>query len=178
MYLHLQFYYVVTASVSIYNYLVHIMLCIELVCFPFTVVTVGFELTNYTVLESETATNVCVVSTGEIERMFDVMIFTPDTSSGKQSLHSCRLWCSIIMIIISNIPHSLDYSLIPENIIFSPGMTGPQCQSISITDDSILENDEVFMVALSTTDQDIILSPSTTSVTIVNDDGNLFMDYS
>ena len=57
-------------------------------------------------------------------------------------------------------------------------MTGPQCQSISITDDSILENDEEFIVAMSTTDQDIILSPSTTSVTIVNDDGNLLMDYS
>ena len=54
-------------------------------------VTVEFELTIYTVLESETAANVCVVLTGEIERMFEVMIFTPDTSSGKQSLHSCRL---------------------------------------------------------------------------------------
>ena len=137
--------------------------------------TVGFELTNYTVLESETATNVCVVSTGEIERMFDVMIFTPDTSSGKQSLHSCRLWCSIIMIIISNIPHSLDYSLIPENIIFSPGMTGPQCQSISITDDSILESDEVFVVALSTMDQNVILNPSNTTVTILDDDGNVLI---
>ena len=80
------------------------MLFIELICFPFTVVTVGFELTNYTILESEIAANVCVVSTGEIERMFDVMIFTPDISSGKQSLHSCRLWCSIIVIIMSNIP--------------------------------------------------------------------------
>ena len=49
-------------------------------------VTVGFERTNYTVLESETAANVCVVSTGEIAKMFVVMIFTPDTSSGKQSL--------------------------------------------------------------------------------------------
>ena len=76
------------------------------------------------------------------------------------------------MIIISNIPHSLDYSLITENIIFSPGMTGPQCQSISITDDSILENNEVFVVALRTTDQDVILNPSTTSVTILDDDGN------
>ena len=62
--------------------------------------------------------------------------------------------------------------MIPENIIFSPGMTGPQCQSISVTDDSILENNEMFVVALSTTDQDVILSPSTTSVTILDDDGN------
>ena len=75
------------------------------------------------------------------------------------------------LIILSNIPHSLDYSLIPENIIFSPGMTGPQCKSISITDDSILEIDEVFVVALSTMDQDVILNPSNTSITILDDDG-------
>ena len=129
--------------------------------------SVGFELTNYTVSESEGAVNVCVVLTGEIERMFDVMIFTPDTSSGKHFIHAD---CGVEYIKYS---HSLDYSLIPENIIFSPGMTGPQCQSISITDDSILESDDVLAVALSATDQDIILSPGTTSVTIVNDDGNL-----
>ena len=60
-----------------------------------------------------------------------------------------------------------------ENIKFTPGMTGPQCQSIAITDDSILENDEMFVVSLSTTDQDIIRNPSTTSVTILDDDGNV-----
>ena len=65
-----------------------------------------------------------------------------------------------------------------ENIIFTPGMTGPQCQSIAITDDSILENDEIFVVSLSTTDQDVIRNPSTTFVTILDDDGNLLTDNS
>ena len=72
-----------------------LILCTELVCFPFTAVIVGFELTNYTVLESVTAANVCVVLNGEIERMVAVMIFTPNTSSGNHLLHSCRFWCSI-----------------------------------------------------------------------------------
>ena len=88
---------VVVEKVSVYNYLINIILCIELVYFPFSVVTVGFELTNYTVLESETAANVCVVVTGEIERMIDIVIFTPDISSGKLSLHSCRLWSSTLL---------------------------------------------------------------------------------
>ena len=61
----------------------NLILCSELVGFPFTAVIVGFELINYTVLESETAANVCVVLNGEIERVVDVTIFTPDTSSGK-----------------------------------------------------------------------------------------------
>ena len=51
-------------------------------------VTVGFELTNYTFLESVGAANVCVILTGDIERIFDVMIFIPDASSGKQLLHT------------------------------------------------------------------------------------------
>ena len=151
-----------------FSCLLNMMYCMELVCFPFSAVTVGLELTNYTVLESETAANICVIFTGEIERMFDVIIFIPDASSGKQSLHSYKLRSSH-----NYIPRLLDYSLIPENTTFSPGMTGPQCQSISITDDSILENDEVFVVALTTTDQNVILNPNTTSVTILDNDGNV-----
>ena len=61
---------------------------------------VGFELTNYTVLESETAANVCVVLNGEIERVINVMIFTPHSSSGKKPLYSCRLWCSIYPLFL------------------------------------------------------------------------------
>ena len=73
----------------------NLILCTQLVYFPFTAVIVGFELTNYTVLESVTTANVCVVLTGEIERMVDVMIFTPVTSSGKQPFYSSRLWWSV-----------------------------------------------------------------------------------
>ena len=74
---------------SMYSCL-NLILCTQLVYFPFTAVIVGFELTNYTVIESVTAANVCVVLTGEIERMVDVMIFTPFTNSGKQSFYSSR----------------------------------------------------------------------------------------
>ena len=80
---------VIVDNGSMYSCL-NLILCSELVRFPFTAVIVGFELTSYTVLESEIAVNVCVVLTGEIERMVIVIIFTPNTSSGKQSLHSCR----------------------------------------------------------------------------------------
>ena len=63
--------------------------------------------------------------------------------------------------------------MIPENIVFSPEITGLQCQFFTITNDTILESDEMFVVALSTMDQDVILNPSTTSVTILDDDGNV-----
>ena len=79
---------------SMYSCL-NLILCTQLVYFPFTAVIVGFELTNYTVIESVAAANVCVVLTGEIERMVDLMIFTPVTSSGKQPFYSSRLWWSV-----------------------------------------------------------------------------------
>ena len=60
-----------------------------------------------------------------------------------------------------------------RNLIFSPEITQAQCHVITINDDAILENNEVFMVALSTADESLILSPRTSSVTIVDDDGNL-----
>ena len=46
-------------------------------------VIVGFEFMNYSVVESETAANVCVIVTGEIERSVAVTIFIPVAGSGK-----------------------------------------------------------------------------------------------
>ena len=49
-----------------------------------------------------------------------------------------------------------------------------QCSSIPIVDDTILENDEVFSVQLSTLDPDVNLTPSTATVTIEDDDSELY----
>ena len=49
-----------------------------------------------------------------------------------------------------------------------------QCTSISISDDPILENDELFSVQLNTTDQALTLHPSSANITIGDDDGKSF----
>ena len=49
-----------------------------------------------------------------------------------------------------------------------------QCVSITIINDSILEDDEFFLVEINTTDNAVILNQSITSVTILDNDGNLF----
>ena len=54
-----------------------------------------------------------------------------------------------------------------------PG-TPQQCASISISDDAILENDEIFSLQLNTTDQAVTLRPSSANITIEDDDGKLF----
>ena len=55
--------------------------------------------------------------------------------------------------------------------------TQRQCADIQLVDDSILENDEIFLVSLSSSDSAVLTSPNTTSVTINNDDSKL-LQYS
>ena len=62
-----------------------------------------------------------------------------------------------------------DYTTVTAQLTFQATVT-QQCSSISIVDDTILENDEVFSVQLSTLDPDVNLTPSTATVTVENDD--------
>jgi len=61
----------------------------------------------------------------------------------------------------------------PMELVFEQG-TARQCASISISDDAILENNELFSVQLTTTDQAVMLSPSSATVTIEDDDSKSF----
>ena len=65
---------------------------------------------------------------------------------------------------------------------FTPILPGTQlvftsaetlCVNISIENDAVLEENEVFIVELSTNDPEVNLSPSSASVTILDNDGNL-----
>ena len=57
-----------------------------------------------------------------------------------------------------------------------PG-TPQLCASISISDDAILENDEIFSLQLNTTDQAVTLRPISANVTIGDDDCKSFLAY-
>ena len=61
----------------------------------------------------------------------------------------------------------------PMDLTFLQGIS-QQCANIAISDDAILENDELFSVQLTTTDQAVTLSPSSATVTIGDDDSKLF----
>ena len=52
-----------------------------------------------------------------------------------------------------------------------------QCTSISISDDPILESDELFSVELNTTDQAVTLHPSSANITIEDDDSESFYSW-
>ena len=71
-----------------------------------------------------------------------------------------------------------DYTSVENVLIFSPGINESCTTVIPIIDDSVLENDEVFSVMISTTDSDVSLDPASANVTIVDNDGKTFFSKS
>lgn len=62
--------------------------------------------------------------------------------------------------------------LVDMLVVFEPGSGSLlECENISINNDTILEDDEQFTVALTTLDSDVTVRPNTATVTIIDDDG-------
>ena len=61
---------------------------------------------------------------------------------------------------------SADYSNTDTSVTFSGGSSNTQCQVLSIVEDELLENDEVFTITLSSTDSAVYFGNATTIVTI------------
>ena len=62
-----------------------------------------------------------------------------------------------------------DFTPILSELMFQPAMT-ESCVNISISRDVVLEDNEVFRVQLSTSDEALLLSVSSANVTIVDND--------
>jgi len=73
----------------------------------------------------------------------------------------------ITFVVFSTAPN--DYSASTHQLTFQPGIT-QQCADISIVEDVILENDEMFTVLLNTTDQAVVLSTATATIIITDND--------
>lgn len=75
--------------------------------------------------------------------------------------------CHLIVLIDGS-----DYGALSTSLTFEPtNSLGPLCVNISIVDDTAVEDDELFIVQLDTSDSAIIIAPNTSSVVILNDDG-------
>ena len=60
-----------------------------------------------------------------------------------------------------------------STVTFGPGQTSAS-YSVPIVDDSNIEDTETFTAILSTTDSDVNIGDNTATVTILDDDGELF----
>lgn len=67
-----------------------------------------------------------------------------------------------------------DFISTSDDLLFLPIGPTESCVQIVLLEDSIVENDEVFSVVLESTDPDVVLSPTSARVTIVDDDGKRF----
>ena len=141
-------------------------------------VTVGLQQTSYSVAEGNDSLSVCVVINRTAER--DVVVSLVASSLTAQGrVYYTNQWLSIWTIILFDIHSTVsdDYAQpTPMELTIVAG-TDQQCTSISISDDPILENDELFLVQLNTTDQAVTLRPSSANITIGDDDGKAFYSW-
>ena len=78
-----------------------------------------------------------------------------------------------IILYFIFITASSDYNAVEGNLLtFTPGVNVLCTTEIPIIDDNVLEDNQTFNVVLSTADSDILLDPSSATITIVDNDGN------
>ena len=112
------------------------------------IVSVAFELEFYNVSEGDGAVSVCVVLSGaSIQRGVTVSLETDPSVEPR------------------------DFDQLATTLVFQPGSSTQQCANISIIDDSISEDMETFQAHLNSTDPAVILERATTTITIVDNDG-------
>lgn len=64
----------------------------------------------------------------------------------------------------------MDFSALSSTSLFFSGASGVECLNISILDDSIVEQNETFSVLLTASNSAVEISPSSATVTIIDDD--------
>ena len=80
----------------------------------------------------------------------------------------------VVLHILSFLPPaSSDYTTVSMDLTFNAGTT-TRTVMIPITGDTVVESTESFTVSLTTGDSAVMLSPSTTTVTIQNDDSKFW----
>lgn len=72
---------------------------------------------------------------------------------------------------------NVDFSALSSTSLFFSGASGVECFSISILDDSIVEQNETFSVLLTSSNSATEISPSSATVTI-NDDDTVVIGWS
>ena len=71
-------------------------------------------------------------------------------------------------------PASSDYTTVSMDLTFNSGTTA-QTVMIPIIGDNMMESTESFTVSLTSADSGVILNPSTTTVTVQDDDDSKFL---
>ena len=132
---------------------------------------IGFAQDVYTVEESDLSLTVCIESRVELERIVNVDIALVNGSAeGRFSVpFFLLLYCWIF-----NNTGDVDFHIASNasTVAFTANET-MHCIDISIEADGVLEENEMFSVMLSTTEERVNLAPELANITIIDDDSKL-----
>ena len=125
-------------------------------------VLVEFEQSDYFVCEDVQLLMVCAVITGG-----NIFSFTLETGTSGTAIGTCRVVVMYPWSYLHVITAGEDYLEVNKVIV---GDSLP-CVNITIVDDMDRESCENFSVVLSTSDPNVILSLSTSTITIYDNEG-------
>lgn len=135
--------------------------------------TVHFEEANYEFLEGTNETNnICVVSLGASDIPFTVTLSTLNgTATGMVYMNLLGTYPSTFPLAAE------DYRVIDgANLTFEVSETRV-CMEIILINDAILESDEVFTLLLASSMDSVLISTSSCTITVVDDDGGCPFNY-
>ena len=136
----------------------------------------------YTVGEGSGPLTVCIELNGTTEKEVIINVSTEEGSAQGISTLSLRAYHSVYLSTLLTklytalpiVAASGDFFGISDRELTFQSAAVEQCTQIGIEDDTILENNETFSVQLSTLDPDVNLTLSTATVTIEDDDSELY----
>ena len=133
--------------------------------------TVSFSSPSFTAVEESEVATICVTLEDDIERNLTVTL---------SSTEQCKI--HYLSLFHLNYPHHYfclvtadEFSDFSTSLTFTAGERGRElCHNVSVTDDDILEDTEIFTITLSSTDEDILIQSSTALLAILDEtDGKL-----
>ena len=135
----------------------------------------GFEQDTYEVNEPDSFVTVCVNLTTPIERRVTVALFTVGTTAQGQrhiKLLSIKFRYAIQFHFYST--EGNDYIPVSENLTFDPQGSLQECLDISLVNDTVYEEDEMYSVFLVNNNPNVVIRPASATVTIIDEDGQCF----
>ena len=149
------------------------VLCVRHTFFPSAVVTIGFDPVTYSVLEDADSVNVTVsILNGTLARNVVVtLLVSGGTATGKFNKHSSQTPTKTYKCLPTS-PAGTDYIDVTTTLTFD-AIIITQTVTVSILDDSVVEDTEFINLALTSVDNAAMLSSASARINIEDVDSEL-----
>ena len=157
-------------------YYVHCtMWCIDIKLwstFSSDAIPIVFEESTYSVGEQDGALEICAVAPASLDVSVAVTIqATGGTAQGNFTIIKHQTTCDNLSSLFLFFVAGSDYSGLPSTLSFTPETSRTQCLIIQILDDALSEQTETILLLLSDNSGGAMVTPTQTTVFIIDDDG-------